>query len=169
LWSLGYGSRSIVCSTRDSSNSQRHRVILQHGFQAPVGDSLVMNRFRSLSLFLLLSGTFICCNADSGGIPPGSLADGDAPRGKALYAAHCSGCHGAEGRGDGPGAANINPKPIDHTDHALMTARSDSTLFLVIRKGGSIVSKPAMPPFPNLTDQEIKDIIAFMREISQPK
>jgi mono/diheme cytochrome c family protein len=32
-------------------------------------------------------------------------------RGKALYAQTCATCHGAEGKGDGPGGAGINPKP----------------------------------------------------------
>jgi len=80
---------------------------------------------------------------------------------------HCSGCHGETGKGDGPGAANINPKPIDHTDKQYMPSLSDQHLFTVVRKGGSTVGRNAMPPFPNLTDQEIKDLIAFMRSISR--
>lgn len=38
--------------------------------------------------------------------PPG-LARGSAERGRAVFAAHCTGCHGAEGGGDGPLAAQL--------------------------------------------------------------
>jgi len=36
-------------------------------------------------------------------------------RGKALYEQHCSSCHGTAGRGDGPAATTLNPKPRDFT------------------------------------------------------
>lgn len=32
-------------------------------------------------------------------------------KGKTLFATNCSSCHGADGRGDGPAAAALNPKP----------------------------------------------------------
>ena len=32
-------------------------------------------------------------------------------RGKELYQKHCTACHGPEGRGDGPLAAKLNPRP----------------------------------------------------------
>ena len=38
--------------------------------------------------------------------PPG-LARGSAERGRAVFAAHCTGCHGVEGGGDGPLAAQL--------------------------------------------------------------
>ncbi len=36
-------------------------------------------------------------------------------RGKAVYAQTCATCHGAEGKGDGPGAAGLTPKPRNFT------------------------------------------------------
>ena len=36
-------------------------------------------------------------------------------RGKAVYAQTCATCHGAEGKGDGPGATGLNPKPRNFT------------------------------------------------------
>ena len=37
------------------------------------------------------------------------------PRGKAVYDAHCVECHGAAGKGDGPSAAYLAPRPRDFT------------------------------------------------------
>ena len=123
---------------------------------------MVKRTLLLLGLIVLLSS----CDAKSGEIPQGSLADGDAGQGSTLYKQHCSGCHGESGRGDGPGAKNINPKPIDHTNKQYMSALSDQHLFAVVRRGGKDVGRPAMPPFPNLSDDEIKDLIAYMRSIS---
>ncbi len=39
-------------------------------------------------------------------------------RGKALYAQICATCHGAEGKGDGPAAKGLNPKPRNFTEPA---------------------------------------------------
>ncbi len=36
-------------------------------------------------------------------------------QGRALYAQTCATCHGAEGKGDGPGSKGLNPKPRDFT------------------------------------------------------
>jgi high-affinity iron transporter len=119
--------------------------------------------FSVLLVLLLIAG----CDAKSGEIPQGTLADGDSGKGKPLYLQHCSGCHGDSGKGDGPGARNINPKPIDHTNAQYMAGLSDRHLFTVVRWGGRDVGKPAMPPFPNLSDDEIKHLIAFMRALGR--
>ena len=39
-------------------------------------------------------------------------------RGKALYAQTCATCHGAEGKGDGPGGTGLTPKPRNFTVQA---------------------------------------------------
>jgi len=39
----------------------------------------------------------------------------DRADGAAFYAENCTSCHGAEGRGDGPAAAGLKPKPTDLT------------------------------------------------------
>ncbi len=55
-------------------------------------------------------------------------------RGGSLYAQHCVSCHGAAGRGDGPQAATLNPRPPDmaqpHTAY-----HSDGYLFNAITNG----------------------------------
>jgi mono/diheme cytochrome c family protein len=123
---------------------------------------IMIKHSRHILLLFLLAG----CDAKSDAIPEGSLANGNSAQGKVLYQQHCSGCHGKSGKGDGPGAKNINPKPIDHTNGHYMSSLNDRYLFTVIRRGGKDIGRPAMPPFPNLSDSEIKDLIAFMRSIS---
>lgn len=39
----------------------------------------------------------------------------DAPTGRKDFAAYCSSCHGAGGKGDGPAAAGLERKPADLT------------------------------------------------------
>jgi cbb3-type cytochrome oxidase cytochrome c subunit len=45
------------------------------------------------------------------------LFSGSEARGKELYARYCAGCHGANGRGDGPGAAGLHPPPTNLVEH----------------------------------------------------
>ena len=56
------------------------------------------------------------------GMTPAQLADG-----ARLYERDCTGCHGAEGRGDGPGAAAINEPGDDHQQHDMVTKVTDFT------------------------------------------
>ena len=64
---------------------------------------------------------------------------GDPKAGKAKYDIDCAGCHGKTGKGDGPAAAALTPKPQDHTDGKVMNSLSDQYLFDIIKKGGVAV------------------------------
>jgi hypothetical protein len=50
------------------------------------------------------------------------------PDAKALYIANCGPCHGDKGRGDGPAASGLNPKPADHSSVAVQN-ESDGAIF----------------------------------------
>jgi mono/diheme cytochrome c family protein len=52
-----------------------------------------------------------------GGLLPlrASGADAPPPAGEALYRRYCAACHGVEGRGDGPVAPVLTPRPTDLT------------------------------------------------------
>ena len=95
---------------------------------------------------------------------------GDPKAGKAKYDIDCAGCHGKTGKGDGPAAAALNPKPQDHTDGKVMNSLSDQYLFDIIKKGGVAVKKaPIMPANEKkLSDQEIWDVIAYIRSLANP-
>jgi len=80
----------------------------------------------------------------------GAQADGDAARGKPLYQAKCALCHGASGKGDGPAAERLLPRPRDFTagKFKIRTTASgqlptDDDLARVIRDGMPGTSMPA--------------------------
>ena len=71
----------------------------------------------------------------------------DVGRGAALYAANCAACHGAEGRGDGPAAKDLDPAPANFHDAARMAERSLYGLYNAITLG---VTGTSMAPFAQL-------------------
>ena len=93
----------------------------------------------------------------------------DAAKGKERFAKTCGICHGNTGKGDGPAGAALNPKPKDLTDKAYVSKLDDTYLTNIIGKGGAAVGKsPLMPPFNGpLKDQDIKDVIAYIRSLAK--
>ena len=89
---------------------------------------------------------------------------------KRLYTTYCSNCHGASGKGDGLAAESLPDKPADHTDGKFMSQLSDKYLSEIISKGGSGVGKsPFMPAWGTLLkDQQIRDIVSYVRSLSIP-
>jgi mono/diheme cytochrome c family protein len=67
-------------------------------------------------------------------VPPYAAAPGDPDRGKAVYAAACAGCHGADGRG-GPKAGSI-------VDPAYLALVSDQYLRTTVIAGRADVGMP---------------------------
>src|ERR1700675_4986095 len=92
---------------------------------------------------------------------------GDANAGKAKYESLCAGCHGKTGKGDGPAAASLNPKPQDHSDGKTMNSLTDKYLVDIVKDGGAGVKKsPLMPAWcKTLKDQEISDVNAYIRSL----
>src|SRR5262245_11788227 len=70
------------------------------------------------SMSVLSSRAFGACLGSLGLVLAVLLNLGRAPveaqaRGKAVYDAHCTECHGTDGKGDGPAAAYVAPHPRD--------------------------------------------------------
>ncbi|GJM16003.1 MAG: hypothetical protein DHS20C13_13300 [Thermodesulfobacteriota bacterium] len=95
----------------------------------------------------------------------------DVINGKALYKRNCAACHGTSGKGDGPAAVSMRPKPRDLADEEYMQTLSDAYLLEVITYGGASVDKsPLMPGWGNVMDQkEIIDIIVYLQGLSKKK
>lgn len=72
-------------------------------------------------------------------------------RGKDLFQQLCSDCHGTAGRGDGPKAKSLDPKPANYTDARMAVRLSPARVAATIRFG---VSGTAMVPFPQLSDDD---------------
>jgi mono/diheme cytochrome c family protein len=70
---------------------------------------------------------------------------------KETFDTRCAACHGTSGKGDGPGAASLNPKPRDYTDKAWQASVTDEQIKKTILLGGAAVGKsPIMPGSPDL-------------------
>lgn len=85
-------------------------------------------------------------------------------RGEDVFATYCLSCHGVNLRGDGPLAENLNPPPSDFdAPHTRIHPNAD--LIYWIQNG---IQGTAMPGFNSqLTDQEIRDVIAFIQNWQQ--
>ena len=89
-----------------------------------------------------------------------------AAKGAPLYQATCAACHGPSGKGDGPGAANLNPKPRDFTNKEYMTKLNDTDIRNTIKYGGAIKSMPQMPSHPQFGDEDLSALVAYVRSMS---
>ena len=86
---------------------------------------------------------------------PSSIATG-----AKLFQENCAVCHGAEGLGDGPRAASLNPPPASLEIH--IPLHSDRELFGFIYEG---FPNTAMPSFKDgLTNEEIWHLVNYLRD-----
>ncbi len=68
-----------------------------------------------------------------------------------IFATRCASCHGPKGKGDGPIAASLTPRPRDYSDLAWQKATPDDAIAAIIARGGMGVHKSQMmPPSPDL-------------------
>lgn len=79
--------------------------------------------------------------------------------GKDLYGTICFLCHGPEGKGDGPQAPALTPKPADFTSIKVQQ-QSDGELFWKITNG-----RPPMMSFAHFTEEQRWSLVAYLRDI----
>ena len=99
------------------------------------------------------------------------VAGADPNQGKTYYYSYCIACHGWMLHGDGPNAAELNPRPRTLTRGDYMGKKTNIELFTVIKGGGESVSlSSSMPSWGNvLQDQDIWNIISFIRAMQDVK
>jgi len=95
----------------------------------------------------------------------------NAPKAPEKFMTFCVPCHGPAGKGDGMAAAALNPKPRNFTDGKYMNARTDAQLTNVIKHGSAAEKlSPLMTGYGSmLNDQEIKEVVAYIRSLAVPK
>lgn len=94
-----------------------------------------------------------------------------ASRGQAVFDRHCAQCHGASGRGDGPAAPFLTPRPRDFTagKYKLRTTEdgslpTDEDLTRTVREGMPGSSMPGWKGL--LTDADIAEVIGYVKTFS---
>lgn len=88
-------------------------------------------------------------------------------RGNIVFKNYCILCHGAKADGSGRAAKLYTPKPAN----LLLSDKNDAYKEMIIRQGGAAIGRSEfMPPWgKELTDEQIKDVVAYLRSISQAK
>lgn len=84
--------------------------------------------------------------------------------GEALYTDRCLPCHGAQGLGDGPQAAQLSAVPAPLGDAAYVRQAIPGDWYQVVTQGRL---DRMMPPFTSLTDAQRWDVVAFSLGLSQ--
>jgi mono/diheme cytochrome c family protein len=79
-------------------------------------------------------------------------------QGQALYEVHCIGCHGPEGRGDGPLAANLPVQPANFVEH--LGEHTDADLIANIVAG----IPPVMPPAA-ISPDDVENVLGYIWSI----
>jgi mono/diheme cytochrome c family protein len=88
-----------------------------------------------------------------------SLGEG-ASKGKRIFARHCAGCHGPEGKGDGylllgPAPANLNRSATKN--------KSEAALLNTIHEG-----KPNMPAWKlRLSEEDSRAVVAYIKTLGK--
>jgi len=81
---------------------------------------------------------------------------------RALYVANCGPCHGDKGRGDGPAAPGLNPRPADHTSTSVQN-ETDGSLFWKLSEG-----RNPMPTYKKIfTDEQRWELVLFIRSLAK--
>lgn len=125
---------------------------------------------RLLVLFSLLVIVAVVLSACGGGAaaPAAPKSKGDAVKGKTAFLATCSACHGADAKG-------VPSLGKDMTTSAFIKGLTDDQMLDFVKKGRPAsdptnTTKVDMPPKggnPALTDQDLYDIIAYIRTVNK--
>lgn len=81
-------------------------------------------------------------------------------QGKQIYDDKCAACHGTSGRGDGPAAAALNPKPANLTEPNFMRTLPVDCHLYVLAEG---VRGTAMPPWKALGEDVLWKVLVYTR------
>jgi mono/diheme cytochrome c family protein len=116
---------------------------------------LEMKMKKSMSIQLLVFATVLALIMM---VPSAAHAQAAA----ATYKAKCASCHGADGKGGTPAAKALGVRDFGSDE---VTKMSDPDLAAIVTTG-----KNKMPAYgKTLKDEEIKGLVAYVRELSKQK
>lgn len=90
---------------------------------------------------------------------------------RVIFSERCTPCHGPEGRGDGPSASSLNPKPRNYHDLAWQEKATDEGIAKAILEGGAAVGKSTvMPSNPDLEKKPevVRELVKVIRGFAKP-
>jgi len=104
--------------------------------------------------------------------PPGSDVSPDRPLGQRIFARRCAICHGPDGRGNGPAAPSLIPRPRDFTlglfkykSTPRNSPPTDADLTHVVTNG---LAASAMPAFGDLLNEpEITAVVGWVKQVAR--
>jgi mono/diheme cytochrome c family protein len=83
-----------------------------------------------------------------------TITDDARAKARDIFSERCATCHGADGKGDGPAAANLKPRPIDFHSQNWQKSVTDESITKAIVFGGRAVGKSGqMAPNPDLENE----------------
>ncbi len=105
----------------------------------------------------IVAGFFMASPANAGG---------NVTKGAEIFGGTCVACHGEDGKGAFPGVP-------DFTQPDGRLSKSDSVLIKHITNGfespGADMAMPELGGNEDLTEQDVKDVLAYLRATFQPK
>lgn len=126
---------------------------------------------RTASLAAALAAAALLASRALPGTEPPAAPPGDGSRGRAVYESQCAACHGEKGRGDGPAAWLLNPRPRDFSlaklkfPAASNGAPAEADVLRTLENG---LPGAAMPSFSHLPEPDRRaaagHVMGLMRE-----
>jgi cytochrome c oxidase cbb3-type subunit 3 len=90
--------------------------------------------------------------------PPGDPAA--IKRGEGLYSVNCRACHGADLRGGDQGGPNLL------RSQTVLNDQSGELMGPIVKNGRMNPGMPVMPPFPQMSDDDVKAIATFIHSVT---
>jgi mono/diheme cytochrome c family protein len=147
-----------------------------------------MSRFYGFTLFIIMATSLTACSFSLAGDiapPPGSelpatqsvtqatsaspvypIVPPDIVNGANLYIQQCTQCHGVNGLGDGPQAAQLSVPVATLGLSDFARQFSPAEWYQVVTQGNM---EKFMPAFPKLTDRQRWDVVAYAMSLSVPE
>jgi mono/diheme cytochrome c family protein len=97
---------------------------------------------------------------------PAPITDAMLQEASNQYRALCAVCHGPEGRGDGPAAAGLNPRPPSFHSPTFLERTPRGVSFWVIQHGlAGTPRRSGMPAFPALSDEQVWAMVEYLKRL----